>query len=122
VNGIGTARSIARLYGRLAAAGGGVLSPETVELGSRELSRGQCAVTKRPYAFGFGFELQTELLTFGSPLDAFGHTGSGGSVHGAWPSERVGFSYAMSELRAEAGDDRARRVLAALHDAVPAAS
>lgn len=113
-NGIGTARSLATLYGRL----GELVSDETLRLARTELSRGICAVTGRPYAFGIGFELQTELRTLGPPGAALGHTGSGGSVHGAWPDERVGFSYAMSELRAEAVDDRARRVLAALHRAV----
>jgi CubicO group peptidase (beta-lactamase class C family) len=121
-NAIGTARSIARLYGCLACDGelGGrrLLSPETVRLGRRELARGPCAVTHRPYAFGVGFELQTELLTFGPPPNAFGHTGSGGSRHGAWPGPRVGFSYAMSELRSEDTDDRGRRILAALARAV----
>jgi CubicO group peptidase (beta-lactamase class C family) len=113
-NGIGTARSIARLYGGL----DGILSAETIRLGRTELSRDACAVTRRPYAFGVGFELQTGLRTLGPPGDAFGHTGSGGSSHGAWPGERVGYSYAMTELRVEAEDDRARRVLAALHQAL----
>jgi CubicO group peptidase (beta-lactamase class C family) len=113
-NAIGTARSIARLYGSLDR----VLSPETIRLGRTELSRGLCAVTRRPYAFGVGFELQTELRTLGPPPAAFGHTGSGGSSHGAWPEDRVGYSYAMTELRAEAVDDRARRVLGALAQAV----
>jgi CubicO group peptidase (beta-lactamase class C family) len=121
-NAIGTGRAIARLYGCLACDGEldgrRLLSPETVRLGRRELSRGLCAVTRRPYAFGAGFELQTELLTLGPPADAFGHTGSGGSRHGAWPDARVGFSYATSELRGEEGDDRGRRILAALAAAV----
>jgi CubicO group peptidase (beta-lactamase class C family) len=121
-NAIGTARSLARLYGCLACDGeldgARLLSAETVRLGRTELSRGPCAVTHRPYAFGVGFELQTELLTLGPPPDAFGHTGSGGSRHGAWPGPRVGFSYAMRELRSEEGDDRGRRILAALAEAV----
>jgi CubicO group peptidase (beta-lactamase class C family) len=121
-NGIGTVRSIARLYGCLARGGEldgrRLLSPEIVVLGRRELSRDLCAVTRRPYAFGAGFELQTELLTLGPLADAFGHTGSGGSRHGAWPAARVGFSYATSELRGEERDDRGRRILAALADAV----
>jgi CubicO group peptidase (beta-lactamase class C family) len=116
-NAIGTARSIARLYASLLA-GGGLVSSETVSLGRRELSRGTCAVTRRRYAFGIGFELQTELQALGPPPAAFGHTGSGGSSHGAWPDEGVGFSYAMNELRSEAEDDRARRLLAALYEAV----
>jgi len=121
VNGIGTARSLARLYGCLVCDeldGRRLLSPETVRLGRRVISRGTCAVTGRQYAFGAGFELQTELLTLGPAADAFGHTGSGGSRHGAWPGARVGFSYAMRELRGEEADDRGRRVLAALADAV----
>jgi CubicO group peptidase (beta-lactamase class C family) len=121
-NGIGTARSVARLYGCLARGGeiDGVrlLSPANAELAHRELSRDLCAVTRRPYAYGAGFELQTELRRFGPAADAFGHTGSGGSTHGAWPSRRVGFSYLMSELRSESRDDRGPSVLRALHDAI----
>jgi CubicO group peptidase (beta-lactamase class C family) len=109
-NAIGTARSIARLYASL--------PPAVVELARRELSRGTCAVTRRPYAFSVGFELQTELRALGPPPAAFGHTGSGGSSHGCWPDERVGFSYSMSELRPEAEDDRARRLLDALAQAL----
>jgi CubicO group peptidase (beta-lactamase class C family) len=109
-NAIGTARSIARFYASL--------PPELVRLARHELSRGSCAVTRRPYAFSVGFELQTELRALGPPAGAFGHTGSGGSSHGCWPDERVGFSYAISELRHEAGDDRARHVLAALAQAL----
>jgi CubicO group peptidase (beta-lactamase class C family) len=113
-NAIGTARSIALLYGRLEE----VLSPETIHLGRAELSRGVCAVTDFPYAFGVGFELQTELRSLGPPANAFGHTGSGGSAHGAWPDERVGFSYIPTELRSSETDDRARRLLAELHEQV----
>ena len=70
-NAIGDARSIARLYACLAQGGeldGVRLSPEeTVRRGHAELSRGICAITRRPYAFGVGFELQTELMRFGPP-------------------------------------------------------
>jgi CubicO group peptidase (beta-lactamase class C family) len=113
-NAIGTARSIAKLYGSLER----VLSPETIRLGRSELSRDSCAVTGRPYAFAVGFELQTELAAFGPPAAAFGHTGSGGSTHGAWPDERVGFSFVPRRLRAEAEDDRRGLLLLALHEAL----
>jgi hypothetical protein len=115
-NAIGTARSVARLYGEL----GRILRPETLLLARAELARDACAITRYPYAFGVGFELQTELATLGPVANAFGHTGSGGSAHGAWPDERVGFSYAPTELRSFDGDDRARRLLAALHACVRA--
>jgi CubicO group peptidase (beta-lactamase class C family) len=118
--GIGTARSLARLYGCLACDGEldgfRLLEPATVELAHTELSRDTCAITVRPYAFGAGFELWTELGRFGPPRDAFGHTGSGGSTHGAWPGLRTGFSYAVSELRTETEDQRATSVLAALYE------
>jgi hypothetical protein len=41
-------------------------------------------------------------------------------VHGAWPDQRLGFSYAMNELRwVAAGEDpRTDPLLRALHDAV----
>ncbi len=114
VNAIGTARSIARLYGGLASGGGGIVSAAAVRLGRTELSRGVCAITRRPYAFGIGYELQTELAPFGPPPGAYGHTGSGGSSHGAWPAEGIGFSFAMNELQPEARDRRARRLLEVL--------
>jgi CubicO group peptidase (beta-lactamase class C family) len=116
VNAIGDARSIAEFYARLDR----LLSPQTAVLGGAELSRGVCPITGRPYAYGVGFELQTELERFGPPANAYGHTGSGGSTHGAWPDERVGFSYMTNDLRREAGDHRSQRLLSALHEAVVA--
>lgn len=113
-NAIGTARSIACLYGNLEQ----ILAPETILLGRTELARDHCAITRRPYAFGVGFELQTELRSLGPPDDAFGHTGSGGSSHGAWPSDRAAFSFAMTELKSADDDERAARVLAAFHQAL----
>ena len=87
-----------------------------------ELSRGTCVVTGRPYAFGRGFELWTELGRLGPARDAFGHTGSGGSTHGAWPSLRTGFSYTPSELRSEIDDDRGPTLLRSLHACVTRAA
>ncbi len=110
-NAIGTARSIALLYARLDS----ILRPETIRLGRTELSRGICAVTGFPYAFGVGFELQTEFGSLGPPPDAFGHTGSGGGAHGAWPKEGIGFSYLPTLLRRSDEDDRARLALAAFY-------
>jgi CubicO group peptidase (beta-lactamase class C family) len=109
-NAVVTARSLALLYASL----GRLLSPETCALATRELSRGRCAVTRRPYAYGAGFELQTELARFGPVADAYGHTGTGGSVHGAWPSRGVAFSYLMTELRPETDDRRGIEILTAL--------
>lgn len=122
-NAVGTARSVARLYGCLARGGelDGVrlLSEETVRLGRTELRRGWEQVMDRPAAFGIGFQLQTEEQSLGPPEDAFGHGGAGGSMHGAWPGLRVGFSYAMNMMRDDEDEEgRAKTLLRALHEAV----
>jgi CubicO group peptidase (beta-lactamase class C family) len=123
VGGIGTARSLARLYGCLALGGEleGVrlLSAGTLERGRRALIRKWNPVSMVEQAFAFGFEVQTDLLGLGPPPDAFGHTGAGGSVHCAWPSLRAGVSYAMNLMRDDPdGDPRARALLAAAHAAL----
>jgi CubicO group peptidase (beta-lactamase class C family) len=121
-NCVTTARSLARLYGCLAMGGelDGVrlLQPETVELGRRQLSAGEDPLSGRFLRFGVGFELAPNPSELGPAADAFGHTGSGGSSHGAWPSRRTGFSFTMSEMRPENDDGRAGRILATLHAAV----
>jgi CubicO group peptidase (beta-lactamase class C family) len=122
--GIALARSLARLYACLANGGqrGGVsiLSPEAVAVGRHELSRGPEHWLRRDMAYGAGFALQTDRLPLGPPADAFGHTGAGGSVHGAWPSLGVGFSYVMTLMRD--GEDRdggrGAALLEALHQAL----
>jgi CubicO group peptidase (beta-lactamase class C family) len=113
-NGIGTARSVARFYACL----GQLLSPATLRLGTTVLSRRYDPLLERPTSFGVGFQLQTDALALGPVPDAFGHGGAGGSVHGRWPRQRLGFSYAMNLLRDDPGDTRAAALLAALHDCV----
>jgi CubicO group peptidase (beta-lactamase class C family) len=72
----------------------------------------------RTTSFGVGFQLQTDTLTLGPEPGAFGHGGAGGSVHGRWPRQRLGFSYAMNQLRDDPGDMRAAALLTALHGCV----
>jgi CubicO group peptidase (beta-lactamase class C family) len=124
-NAIGTARSIARLYGCLARGGelDGVrlMAPETIALGRRELSRFEDLFNTHPMAFGVGFQLQTELMAYGPTSESFGHGGAGGSIHAAWPNERVGLSYAMNQLRDDIPDPRSRALLSALHECVAGA-
>lgn len=113
-NGIGTARSVARLYAGL----GQLLSPEILRLGSTVLSSRYDPLMERTTSFGVGFQLQTDTLTLGPVPDAYGHAGAGGSVHGRWPRQRLGFSYAMNLLRDDPGDIRAAALLTALHNCV----
>jgi CubicO group peptidase (beta-lactamase class C family) len=125
VNAVGTARSLARLYGLLSRDGelDGVrlLSAETLELAQTELSSGEEAFTGEQLAFGVGFMLQTGDAPFGPAQRAFGHGGAGGSCHGAWPEHRVGFSYAMNEMRDDPeGDPRVSALLDALYSCVQA--
>lgn len=116
VNAIGTARSIAQLYGCLACGGGPILSAPTVMLGRTVLVDGFDEVHGGRRRTGVGFQLQTELLPFGPPPEAFGHTGAGGSNHGAWPEQRLGYSYAMNLMHDDrSGDDRGQLLLQALH-------
>jgi CubicO group peptidase (beta-lactamase class C family) len=123
-SGVATARSLARLYCCLARGGeiDGVrlLAPATMERMRRRVARGQ-----DPYvgevAFAGGFEAQGAELHLGLPADAFGHDGAGGSVHGAWPSLRTGFSYTPNLLQSlDGADPRASALLDALHAAVTA--
>jgi CubicO group peptidase (beta-lactamase class C family) len=125
INGVGTPRSVARLFGCLARGGelDGVrlLSAETIELGRAELSRAE-AMGRGVRVFAAGFQLQNPAHLLGPPPDAFGHDGAGGSALGAWPTERVGFSYAMNLMCDVVGDDlpdpRAQDLLETLHDCV----
>jgi CubicO group peptidase (beta-lactamase class C family) len=126
VNGVATARSMARLYGCLACDGviDGVrlLSPGTVRLAAEPLAAGVDRLTHKPLAFSTGFEIQTELQWYGPAAAAFGHSGAGGSVHGAWPQLRTGFSFAMNLMRRDDRDGRAQRLLNALHACVTSVS
>ena len=124
-NGIGTARSIARLYGALARGGEvdkvRIISADTLALVRTPAASGPDPFIGTPMAYSAGFELQTQLRPLGPVQNAFGFTGAGGSTHGAWPTEHVGFSYAMNELRVEqrAGDQRANALLDALQACLP---
>lgn len=118
VNGIGTARSVARLYGCLAVGGMldgvRVVSADAVELGRQPLSVRREPLGDVDVAFGVGFRLPTSAGEYGPVEQAFGHTGAGGSVHGAWPEHGIGFSYAMNRMSSDANDVRGAALLDAL--------
>lgn len=114
VGGFATARGMARFYASLLGEVDGVriLTPETVELGRREIRRG-IEPWGSETAYGAGFELQTPDARLGDPADTFGHAGAGGSRHGAWPSRETAYSYLMNEVRV-GPDDRPLTLLTAL--------
>lgn len=120
--GVATAHAMSRLYAALV--NGGVLDgvrilePATIAEGLRQRSVGDDPLSGRFLRFGTGFELNPNPSCLGEPADAFGHTGAGGSTHGGWPGARASFSYVMGEFRPETNDGRARRLLAALFEAI----
>jgi CubicO group peptidase (beta-lactamase class C family) len=116
---IGTARSVAKLYDALV--NGQVVRPEIVKAATRTLSDGFDVINSDRRRFGTGFSLQVEKMQFGPKVDGFGHGGAGGSVHGAWPTEGVGFSYAMNRL-IDTDDPRGGRILDALSAALASRS
>jgi CubicO group peptidase (beta-lactamase class C family) len=122
VNGITTARSMARLYGCLACGGrlGAVAlaRKDSVAGCIEEQSRGTDQLTGEWLAFAAGFMLQTPYAFLGPTAEGFGHGGAGGSIHGGWPSKRTGFSYVMNQMRDEVTDDRSRVLLASLYTAI----
>jgi CubicO group peptidase (beta-lactamase class C family) len=95
-----------------------LLQPETIEIARRERSVGNDALSGRQLRFGIGFEINPNPSRLGMAPDAFGHTGAGGSTHGAWPSMNTSFSYAMREFQTENSDSRAFELLDVLDECV----
>jgi CubicO group peptidase (beta-lactamase class C family) len=117
MNGVFTARALARMYAMLA--GGGILegtrymSAETVRRASEVQGRGLDAVVGFPMAWRLGYHV------VGTPRggilpDAFGHFGYGGS--GAFVDMRRGLAVAMTLNRVAGtpiGDGRILRIATA---------
>ncbi len=103
VNGHGTARALARVYGALARGGEidgvRVLRPESIELALTEQAFGPDAVLRIPMRFGLGFMLRQDLMPFAPSSRAFGHAGAGGSMGFADPDAKIGFGYTMNQMQ-----------------------
>src|SRR3569623_923930 len=120
--GISNARAMERYYGCMAIGGTldgvTVLKPQTIALGRNEISRFMDPYIAEAMAFGTVWALQTPHGRFGPAPDAFGHSGAGGSIHGAWPTQGTGFSYVMNEMRSDPEDRRSRYILQRLYEIV----
>jgi CubicO group peptidase (beta-lactamase class C family) len=97
VNGTGTARALATVYGDLATGGKRLgISAGTMA----EIEHPQPAAPDLIFgiesAFRFGFMKPFPILDFGTSSAAFGHTGSGGSFAYADPASGVGYAYVMN--------------------------
>ena len=116
-NGVGTVRSVARLYASLLGPVDGVqtLAPVTVAEAARGRVRGPDAVLMIETAFGLGLMLPPSLAPGCGPR-SFGHSGAGGSLAFADPDAGLAVAYAPNHLRFDpAGDARTigllRRIL-----------
>jgi CubicO group peptidase (beta-lactamase class C family) len=98
VNGTGTARAIATVYGNLASGVGGVLglTAATVAELERPVTPGFDEIFGLESAFALGFMKPFPILSFGSTAAAYGHTGSGGSFGFADPATGTGYAYVMN--------------------------
>jgi CubicO group peptidase (beta-lactamase class C family) len=105
-NGIGTARSLSRLYAACIGEVDGVqlLKPETLARAMRTEAQGEDLVVGYETRYATGFQ-----LTFPSrPMageGSFGHYGMGGSVGFAHPSRGLSFGYAMNQMLSPSGPD-----------------
>jgi CubicO group peptidase (beta-lactamase class C family) len=116
-NGIGNARSLARLYASCIGEVDGVrtLDDATVERATTPLVRGADEVIVVETCFGLGFMLGA---SFGAanPTSAFGHAGAGGSLAFADPDRGVAFGYVMNDLRFDPkGDPRSEELVRAVY-------
>lgn len=99
-NGIGTARSLARLYAATIGPVDGfrLLEDATVSAATEERSAGPDAVLALDTRFGSGFFLPSPFSPLMGPR-SFGHSGAGGSLAFADPDAGVGFAYVMNQMQ-----------------------
>ena len=112
-NGIGDARSLARMYASCIGEVDGVrtLHAATVAAATVEQACGKDEVLMIDSCFGLGFMLGS---SFGAanPRRAFGHAGAGGSLAFADPDAGLGFGYVMNDLRFDPkGDPRSEELV-----------
>jgi CubicO group peptidase (beta-lactamase class C family) len=116
-NGIGNARSLARLYASCIGKidGRRTLSPETVGQATLERACGKDEVLMIESCFGLGFMLG-RAFGAANPPDAFGHAGAGGSLAFGDPDPGIAFAYVMNDLRFDpTGDPRSEELVRAVY-------
>lgn len=103
INGHGTARGVARLYGVLAAGGEAngirLLSGEALVRATAEQWRGSELLSGRERRMALGFALNlASFVPMGPNPRSFGHAGAGGAIGFADPDARIGFAYAPNRM------------------------
>ncbi|MEU2430602.1 serine hydrolase domain-containing protein [Streptomyces sp. NPDC007861] len=114
-NGIGTAHALARMYAALIGEVDGVrlLTPETLASATKEQASGKDRVMVIPSRFSTGYMLPTESNRM-TGLNAFGHTGRGGSLAFADPEHGIAFGYVMNHIISGSDDIRAAALVEAV--------
>jgi CubicO group peptidase (beta-lactamase class C family) len=101
--GQGNARSIAALYGALAAdrrlQGVELVSARALAAATTPQIENEDLVLRFPLSWGVGFALNAVMRAYGPNADAFGHHGWGGSFGFADPVAGLGVGYAMNLMR-----------------------
>ncbi len=97
VNGTGTARALATIYGDLATGGARLgITPATIRELERPKTPAHDQILGIESAFRFGFMKPFPILPFGTSARAYGHSGSGGSFAYADPDSGTGYAYVMN--------------------------
>lgn len=119
-NGVGNARSLARMYAACIGEVDGVrlLSPEQLARATECQTTGPDKVMFFESKFGLGFMLSGAFSSYGGPR-GFGHTGSGGSMGYADPDAGIGYGYVMNQMMPNMiGDARTVGLTEACYEAV----
>lgn len=95
MNGHGTARDLAKLYGMLP----DLLPASLITEATRVHSSGPDEVLLTHSEFGLGFMLHHEAAPIGVRSGSFGHAGAGGSMAFYDPAARVGFCFVMNQMQ-----------------------
>jgi CubicO group peptidase (beta-lactamase class C family) len=105
-SGVGSARSISRLYAACIAEVDGVrlLKPQTLARAMRTESHGEDLVLGYETRFGTGYQLPFPFRPMAGE-GSFGHYGMGGSVGFAHPELGLAFAYVMNQMRSSTGVD-----------------
>ena len=119
-NGIGDARSLARLHAGLIGEVDGhrLLAPSTVGTATEVQSSGPDRVLGVDMTFGSGYLLQPQVAPGAGPA-AFGHAGAGGSLAFADPEAGLSFAYVMNQMKfGLTGDERTQGLIEALYSSL----